>query len=94
MADSSSSESNPVVMEEENTWKIPVVSNDIGPDKWMDTKLNRQLQEHYALKQPINIFPMPYHPSFGRDLSRMLTGQKLILHPFDWLKLDFSMTVS
>jgi hypothetical protein len=64
-----SSESNPVVMEvEENTWKIPVleekvtwkipvVSHDIGPDnKWMDTILTRQLQEHYALKQPINIF--------------------------------------
>jgi hypothetical protein len=39
----SSSESNPVVMEEKNTWKIPVleedtwkipvVSSDIGPDK-------------------------------------------------------------
>jgi hypothetical protein len=83
MADSSSSsESNPVVMEEENTWKIsvleeedtwkiPVVSNDIGPDnKWMDTKHNRQLQEHYALKQAINIFPMPHHSSYNSLIVR------------------------
>jgi hypothetical protein len=53
----SSSESKPVMMEvekntwkipvleEEDTWKIPVVSHDIGPDnKWMDTKLTRQLR--------------------------------------------------
>jgi hypothetical protein len=31
----------------------------------MDTKLNRQLQEHYALKQAINIFSMPRHPSYN-----------------------------
>jgi hypothetical protein len=82
MADSSSSSvSNPIVMEEGNTWKIPVleqkgtwkipvVSNDIGPHKWMDTKLNRQLHEHYALKQAINIFPMPQHPSYNSLIVR------------------------
>jgi hypothetical protein len=108
MADSS--ESNPVVMEDtwkiplstyiapEDTWKIPV-SRDIGPDNWMDAKLTRQLQEHYSLKQAINIFPMPHHPSYNsiialQDLSSMLTGLQLILHPSHWLKLDFSMTVS
>jgi hypothetical protein len=59
------------VLEEEDTWKIPVVSCDIGPDnKWMDTKLNRQLQEHYALKQAINIFPMPRHPSYNSLILR------------------------
>jgi hypothetical protein len=49
------------VVEEEDTWKIPV-STDIGPDNnWMDAKLTPQLQEHYALKQAINILPRPHH---------------------------------
>jgi hypothetical protein len=80
MADSSS-ESNPVVMEKENTWKIPVleeentwkisvVSRDIGPDNWMDAKLTSQLQEHYALKQAFNIFLMPHHPPYNSLIAR------------------------
>jgi hypothetical protein len=81
MADSSS-ESNPVLLEEENTWKIPVleeedtwkipvVSRDIGPENnWMDAKLTRQLQEHYVLKQAINIFPMPNRPSYNSLIAR------------------------
>jgi hypothetical protein len=36
----------------------------------MDTKLTRQLQEHYALKQAINIFPMPHHPSYNSLIAR------------------------
>jgi hypothetical protein len=80
MADSSS-ESTPVVM---YTWQIPVstdiapedtwknrVSRDIGTDNQsMDANLTRQLQEQYALKQPINIFPMPHNPSYNSIIPR------------------------
>jgi hypothetical protein len=52
------------VLVEEDTWKIPVVSCDIGPDKWMNTKLNRQLQEHYALNKQ-SMFSMPRQPSYN-----------------------------
>jgi len=55
MTDSSSNESNPM---SEETWKISsdVVSTDIGPDNsYMNAKLKRQLDEHYAAKQAINI---------------------------------------
>jgi hypothetical protein len=68
MADSSS-ESNSV-MEVEDAWKITVFS-DIGPDNnCIDGKLTRQLQEHYALKQEINIFPRPHHPSYNTLTTR------------------------
>jgi hypothetical protein len=68
MADSSS-ESNPLT-EEEDTWKIPV-STDIGPDSnCMNAKLTRQIQEHYALKQAINIFPRPHRPAYNTLITR------------------------
>jgi hypothetical protein len=65
MADSN--ESNPV--SEEDIWKNPV-STDIGPDNCMNAKLTRQLQEHYALKQAINIFPRPHNPSHRSLITR------------------------
>jgi hypothetical protein len=59
-----------VVEEDKDTWKI-LVSRDIGPENnWMDAKLTRQLQEHYALKQAIYIFPMPHHPSYNSYIAR------------------------
>jgi hypothetical protein len=36
----------------------------------MDTKLTRQLQEQYALKRAINIFPMSNHPSYNSLIAR------------------------
>jgi hypothetical protein len=96
MADSS--ETNPV-MELEDTWKIPV-SRDIGPDNnWMNAKFTRLLQEHYALKQAINIFldhitRLSAHSSLVRDFTNTPTWLKLILHTSRWSKPDFCMTVS
>jgi hypothetical protein len=68
MADSSSQSNH--VMEVEYTWTIPV-SSDIGPDNnCMDSKFTRQVQEHYALKQAINIFPRPHHPAYNTLITR------------------------
>jgi hypothetical protein len=96
----SSSESN----REENTlkitWKIPIVSSDIGPDnKCKDIKLDRQVQEYYTVKQGINIFPMPHHPSYNSLIARTISFEKANWpennpYPPHWLKLDFSITVS
>jgi hypothetical protein len=67
MADSSS-ESKPVM--EEDTWKI-LVPIGIGPDRnCMDAKLILLLQEHYALKQAISIFPRPHHPPYNNLITR------------------------
>jgi hypothetical protein len=72
MTDSSSSnnESNPV----SDTWKISgdTGSTDIGPDNsYMNAKLSRQLQEHYALKKAINIWHGPRHPAFNSLITRV-----------------------
>jgi hypothetical protein len=98
MADSNSSnnESNPV-SEEKDTWKISG-STDIGPDNCMNAKLTRQLHEHCALKKAVNIFPR-HHPAYNSLFARagslnMPSGLKLIQQPSQWLKLDFSTTVS
>jgi hypothetical protein len=57
-----------VSKEEEDTWKI-AISTDIGPDNLMNAKLTRQLQKHYSLKQAINIFLRPYHPSYNTHIT-------------------------
>jgi hypothetical protein len=36
----------------------------------MDAKLTRQLQEHYALKQAINISSRPHHPAYNTLITR------------------------
>jgi len=71
MIDSSSNESNPM---SEDTWKISgdVVSTDIGPDNsYMNAKLKRQLDEHYAVKQAINIWHGTQNPAFTSLIARV-----------------------
>jgi hypothetical protein len=64
-------------LEDENTRKIPVVSHDIGPDnECMDIKLTRQLQEYYTMKQAINFFPLPHHPSYNFLIARTRSFEK------------------
>jgi hypothetical protein len=41
----------------------------------MNAKLTSQLQEHYALKQAINIFPRPHHPSYNTLLTRTRSNE-------------------
>jgi len=58
----------------EYTWKISgdVVSTDIVPDNsYMNTKLKRQLDEHYAVKQVINIWQGPQNPAFTSIIARV-----------------------
>jgi hypothetical protein len=65
------------ILEDEDTWKIPIVSCDIGPDnKCKDIKLDRQLQEYYTVKQAINIFPMSHHPSYNSLIARTRSFEK------------------
>ena len=55
----------------EDRWKISgdVGFTDIGPDNsYMNVKLRRQLDEHYALKQAFNIWHGPQHPDFSHSL--------------------------
>ena len=72
MTDNSSNESSPM---SEDTWKISsgdVVSIDIGPDNnYMNAKLKRQLDEHYAAKQAINIWHGPQNPAFSSLIARV-----------------------
>jgi len=72
MTDSgSSNESKP---RSEDVWKISsgdVVSQDIGPDNYMDKKLKRQLDAHYAVKQAINLWHGPQSPAFNSLIARV-----------------------
>jgi hypothetical protein len=64
MTDSRNNESNPM---SDDTSKISgdVVSEDIGPDNsYRNAKLKRQLDEHYAVKQAINIWHGSPNPAF------------------------------
>ena len=57
-----------------DTWKISgdVVSTDIGPENsYMNVKLKRQLDEHYATKQAINIWHGPQNPGFTSLIARI-----------------------
>jgi len=66
MTGNSSNELNPM---SEDTWKI---SEDIGPDNsYMNAKLKRQLDEHYAVKQAINIWHGPQNPAFTLLIARV-----------------------
>jgi hypothetical protein len=48
----------------EDTWRISR-STDIGPDNfYMNVKLKRELEEHFARKQANNIWHGPWHPAF------------------------------
>jgi hypothetical protein len=61
-------ESNPVT---EDTWKSSG-STDIGPDNfYMKVKLRRELEEHFARKQAINIWHGPRHPAFNSLIERV-----------------------
>ena len=58
----------------EDTCKISgdVVSTDIDPDNsYMNAKLKRQLGEHYAVKQAINIWHGPQNPAFTSHIARV-----------------------
>ena len=73
MTDSgSSNESKPT---SEDVWKISTgdaVSQDIGPDNYyMDKKLKRQLDAHYAVKQAINLWHGPQNPAFNSLIARV-----------------------
>jgi len=52
----------------EDVWKISgdEVSEDNGPDNhYMNEKLKRQLDGHYALKQAMNLWHGPQNPAFN-----------------------------
>jgi len=73
MTDSgSSNESKPT---SEDVWKISTgdaVSQDIGSDNYyMDKKLKRQLDAHYAVKQAINLWHGPQNPAFNSLIARV-----------------------
>jgi hypothetical protein len=55
----------------EDNWKISG-STDIGPDNfYMNVKLTRQLEKHYARKQAINIWHGLRHPAFNSLIERV-----------------------
>ena len=49
-----------------------MVSDDIGPDNsYMNERLKRQLDDHYALKQEISIWHGPQNPAFNSLIPRV-----------------------
>jgi len=52
----------------EDSW---VCSVDLGPDRYGNECLNRTLQEHYVLKQAVNLWQGPKYPAYCSLIERV-----------------------
>jgi len=58
--------------------EAPVLSVYVGPDTVGNEYLNRALQEHFVLKQVVNIWQRPKHPEYCALIDRERSFENVV----------------
>jgi len=79
--------------------EAPIRSVDVGPDNEGNEYLNRALQEHFVLKQIVNIWQVPRYPAYCALIDRVRSFENVIWPetvppPVSFVEAGFSRTVS